>query len=96
MKVHEYQAKEILARFEVPVLKGTVVTTVDEAVRAAEKLGGDTWVVNSAIYTDSFSAMFEWLPDAPGSPATKAQQAITPRNKALQLAGSRVGAIDRR
>ena len=49
----------------------------------------DSWVVNSAIYTDEFSAMFEWLPGAPGSPKEKAQEARMPPNKGLQLTATR-------
>jgi len=40
MKVHEYQGKEILARYDVPVPRGVVVTEADKARAAAEKLGG--------------------------------------------------------
>ena len=50
MKVHEYQAKEILERFKVPVPGGAVATSVDEAVAVAEKLGGDSWVVKAQIH----------------------------------------------
>ncbi len=50
MKVHEFQAKEVLARFGVPVLKGGVAETVDEAVSAAERLGGEVWVVKAQIH----------------------------------------------
>ncbi len=39
MKIHEYQAKEILARYGLPVVEGRVAETVDEAVRIAEELG---------------------------------------------------------
>lgn len=40
MKIHEYQAKAILAKYGVPVPRGEVAFTVDEAIAAAEKLGG--------------------------------------------------------
>lgn len=50
MKVHEYQAKEILERFKVPVPGGAEATSVDEAVAVAEKLGGDSWVVKAQIH----------------------------------------------
>lgn len=40
MKVHEFQAKEVLARFGVPIPRGRVVTNVQEARQAAEALGG--------------------------------------------------------
>jgi len=50
MKVHEYQAKEILARFGVPIPAGRVAGTVEEAVRAAGELGKGPWVVKAQIH----------------------------------------------
>jgi succinyl-CoA synthetase beta subunit len=50
MKVHEYQAKEILKKFNVAVPQGKVAFSVDEAVRAAEELGGSLWVVKAQIH----------------------------------------------
>lgn len=50
MNIHEYQAKELLAKFGVATPKGGVAYTVDEAVAAAEKLGGPIWVVKSQIH----------------------------------------------
>jgi succinyl-CoA synthetase beta subunit len=50
MKIHEYQGKEILKKFGVPVPKGEVAFTIDEAVKAAEKIGGSTWVVKAQIH----------------------------------------------
>ncbi|MDO9006546.1 MAG: ADP-forming succinate--CoA ligase subunit beta [Aquabacterium sp.] len=50
MKIHEYQGKEILSRFGVPVPKGIPAFSVDEAVAAAEKLGGPIWVVKAQIH----------------------------------------------
>jgi succinyl-CoA synthetase beta subunit len=49
MKIHEHQAKEILAQYGVPVPKGKVAYTVDEAVAAAEELGGKV-VVKAQIH----------------------------------------------
>ena len=49
MKIHEHQAKEILATYGVPVPKGIVAFTVDEAVKAAEQLGGGV-VVKAQIH----------------------------------------------
>src|SRR5258707_11190739 len=40
MKIHEYQAKALLARHAVPVPRGEVARTVDEAEAAAKKIGG--------------------------------------------------------
>ena len=50
MKIHEYQAKAVLARFGVPVPRGSVATTAAEARRAAETLGGGTVVVKAQIH----------------------------------------------
>ena len=50
MKIHEYQAKEILRKFGVPVPRGIPAFTVQEAVEAAQKLGGPVWVVKAQIH----------------------------------------------
>ena len=50
MKVHEYQAKEILRSRGVPVPRGRACFTVDEAVAAATELGGNRWVVKAQIH----------------------------------------------
>ncbi|KQM69759.1 MULTISPECIES: ADP-forming succinate--CoA ligase subunit beta [Xylophilus] len=50
MKIHEYQAKEILRKFGVPVPRGQAAFTVQEAVEAAQKLGGPVWVVKAQIH----------------------------------------------
>jgi succinyl-CoA synthetase beta subunit len=50
MNVHEYQAKEIFRKYGVPTLKGQVASTADEAVKAAQSLGGNVWVVKAQIH----------------------------------------------
>ncbi|MDD5334673.1 MAG: ADP-forming succinate--CoA ligase subunit beta [Rhodoferax sp.] len=50
MKIHEYQGKEILRSFGVPVPRGIAAFTVQEAVEAAQKLGGPVWVVKAQIH----------------------------------------------
>ena len=50
MKIHEYQGKEVLRQFGIPVPRGIPALTVDEAVAAAEKLGGPVWVVKAQIH----------------------------------------------
>src|SRR3954466_9343343 len=50
MNIHEYQAKEILRGFGVPVPRGVAVFSVDQAVKAAEQLGGPVWVVKAQIH----------------------------------------------
>jgi succinyl-CoA synthetase beta subunit len=50
MKIHEYQGKEILREFGVPTPRGVACFSVDEAVAAAQKLGGKVWVVKAQIH----------------------------------------------
>ena len=50
MKIHEYQGKEILRRFGIPTPRGIPAFSVDEAVKAAEALGGGVWVVKAQIH----------------------------------------------
>jgi succinyl-CoA synthetase beta subunit len=50
MKIHEYQGKQLLAQYGVAVPRGHVAFTPDEAVEAAEKLGGKVWVVKAQIH----------------------------------------------
>jgi succinyl-CoA synthetase beta subunit len=50
MNIHEYQAKELLAKYGVPVPAGYPAMSVDEAVEAAKKLPGPLWVVKAQIH----------------------------------------------
>jgi len=50
LKIHEYQAKEVLRRFGVVTPRGTPCFSVDEAVSAAQSLGGKVWVVKAQIH----------------------------------------------
>lgn len=50
MNIHEYQGKALLQKFGVHVPQGYPAFTVDEAVSAAEKLGGPVWVVKAQIH----------------------------------------------
>jgi succinyl-CoA synthetase beta subunit len=50
MKIHEYQGKEILRQFGIPVPRGYPAFSVREAVEAAQKLGGPVWVVKAQIH----------------------------------------------
>ena len=50
MKIHEYQAKQILAKYGVPVPKGSAAFSVDEAVKAAEDLNTEVCVVKAQIH----------------------------------------------
>jgi succinyl-CoA synthetase beta subunit len=50
MKIHEYQGKEILKRYGVAVPRGVACFSVEEAMSAADKLGGPVWVVKAQIH----------------------------------------------
>jgi succinyl-CoA synthetase beta subunit len=50
MKIHEYQAKEVLRKYGVRTLRGVPCFTVDEAVAAGQTLGGKVWVVKAQIH----------------------------------------------
>ncbi len=50
MNIHEYQAKEIFRQYNIPVLKGKLAHTSDEAVANAKALGGSVWVVKAQIH----------------------------------------------
>lgn len=50
MKIHEYQAKEILKKYNVEVPKGKVAFSPEEAVEIAKEIGGDVWVVKAQIH----------------------------------------------
>ncbi|MBI5476549.1 MAG: ADP-forming succinate--CoA ligase subunit beta [Ignavibacteriales bacterium] len=50
MKIHEYQGKEILKKFGVAVPQGGVAFSVDEAVKVAQSIGGNVWVVKAQIH----------------------------------------------
>ncbi len=50
MKIHEYQGKEIFRRFGMTTPRGVPAFTVDDAVKAAQSLGGPVWVVKAQIH----------------------------------------------
>lgn len=50
MNLHEYQSKSLFADYGIPVPKGHAARSADEAVAAAEKIGGDLWVVKAQIH----------------------------------------------
>jgi succinyl-CoA synthetase beta subunit len=68
MNIHEHQAKAVLAEFGAPVPRGYAAFTPEEAVAAAEKLGGPVFVVKSQIHAGGRGkGKFEGLgPDAKG------------------------------
>ena len=67
MNIHEYQGKQLLSKYGVAVPKGHVAFTVDDAVKAAEDLGGGICVVKSQIHAGGRGAgRFEGKPDGKG------------------------------
>ena len=50
MNFHEYQAKVLFAEYGIPVPKGELARSADEAVTAAEKVGGNQWVVKAQVH----------------------------------------------
>ena len=50
MNIHEYQAKQVLGAYQVPVPRVHVAFTPEQAVKAAEELGGPVWVVKAQIH----------------------------------------------
>jgi succinyl-CoA synthetase beta subunit len=50
MNLHEYQSKQLFARYGIPIPQGRVATTADEAAAAAQELGGGPWVVKAQVH----------------------------------------------
>lgn len=50
MNLHEYQGKQLFAEYGLPVSKGIAAETVQEAVAAADLIGGDRWVVKAQVH----------------------------------------------
>ena len=50
MNLHEYQAKQLFAEYGLPVSKGYACDTANEAVAAADKIGGDKWVIKAQVH----------------------------------------------
>ncbi|MGQ0484920.1 MAG: malate--CoA ligase subunit beta [Hyphomicrobiales bacterium] len=51
MDIHEYQAKEILAKFGVPIPKGALAYSPEQAAYRAHEIGGKLWVVKAQVHT---------------------------------------------
>ena len=89
MNIHEYQAKELLSRFGVPVPAGFAAMTVDEAVEAAAKLPGPLYVVKAQIHAGGRGkGKFKELgPDAKGG-VRLAKTADEVRSAAADMLGN--------
>jgi len=87
MKIHEYQAKQLLKQYEVPVPRGVVAKTVDEAVAAFEELGGNLAVVKSQIHAGGRGkGRFKEFPDQPGVVLVRSADEV--RDNATRMLGS--------
>ena len=88
MNIHEYQAKELLAKFGVPVPAGFAAMSVADAVAAAEKLPGPLWVVKAQIHAGGRGkGRFRELgPEAKGG-VRLARSAEEVRNHAAEMLG---------
>ena len=50
MNLHEYQGKQLFAEYGLPVSKGIAAETVQEAIAAADVIGGERWVVKAQVH----------------------------------------------
>ena len=50
MNLHEYQGKKLFADYGLPVSKGIAAETIDQAVAAADTIGGERWVVKAQVH----------------------------------------------
>ena len=50
MNLHEYQGKQLFKEYGLPVSEGFAASTPEEAVAAADKIGGDMWVVKCQVH----------------------------------------------
>lgn len=67
MKIYEYQAKELLGKQGIPVPRGGVASTAEQAVEVARELGGSAWVVKAQIHAGGRrSGRFDGSPESQG------------------------------
>jgi len=50
MNLHEFQAKQLLQSYNIPIPRGEAVTSVENAIQAAANIGGDAWVVKAQVH----------------------------------------------
>jgi succinyl-CoA synthetase beta subunit len=88
MNIHEYQAKEVLKKFGVPVSKGKIAFTVDEAVQAANELNHPLYVVKSQIHAGGRGkGKFTELPEGSKGGVRLAKDADEVREHASEMLG---------
>ena len=82
MNIHEYQAKELLAKYGVPVPAGHAAMSVEEAVEAAKQLPGPLWVVKAQIHAGGrgkgkFKELGDPTPRAASASPTRSTKSAT-------------------
>src|SRR5574338_789558 len=88
MNIHEYQAKELLSKFGVPVPAGHAAMSVDEAVEAAQKLPGPLWVVKAQIHAGGRGkGKFKELPESAKGGVRLAHSIDEVRENAAEMLG---------
>src|SRR5690242_13264822 len=88
MDIHEYQAKELLAKYGVPVPAGYPAMSVDEAVDAAKKLPGPLWVVKAQIHAGGRGkGKFKELPESAKGGVRLAHSIDEVRENAAEMLG---------
>jgi len=88
MNIHEYQAKELLAKFGVPVPAGHAAMSVEEAVEAARKLPGPLWVVKAQIHAGGRGkGKFNKLPEGSKGGVRLAHSVDEVREHAAEMLG---------
>jgi succinyl-CoA synthetase beta subunit len=88
MNIHEYQAKELLAKYGVPVPAGYAAMNVDEAVEAAKKLPGPLWVVKAQIHAGGRGkGKFKELPESAKGGVRLARSIDEVRENAAEMLG---------
>src|SRR5438128_4238752 len=88
MNIHEYQAKELLAKYDVPVPAGYAAMSVNEAVEAANKLPGPLWVVKAQIHAGGRGkGKFKELGDAAKGGVRLAHSVEEVREHAVEMLG---------
>ena len=72
MDIHEYQAKDVLAKFGVQVAQGALAYSPEQAAYRARELGGDKWVVKAQVHAVMGPHGALWSP-AGGAPRVAPQ-----------------------
>jgi hypothetical protein len=88
MNIHEYQAKQLLKKFGVPVLPGGVAYTADEAAKVAEGLGAGVYVVKAQIHAGGRGKGTFKEPDAGGKGGVRVVKSVADvKQAASQIIG---------